>query len=1347
MSQTAVLSLLIVALFISWSAIYSLFRNSVSASQPHFKRKSCPQVFYKSYGLAKIDGIAISMNGSSTLKVPLSERVRLKVRRLSVAVKHKNSSRDIEKRLSEAENKKILDDVTFDLESGQLLALMGGSGCGKTTLLNVMSQSVNPKNKNLLFTGSLEYLVGDESTKHKKVRSAYLLQMDYFLPGLTVYETLWYQAELRLATATTMEKETLIESLLDTLELSGVRDNIILGFSKQMSTLSGGEQRRVSLAIQLLNKPSLLFLDEPTTGLDASSSLKLIQVLKKLTQPNYGLTIILSIHQPRIEVSVLFDKICLLTRGGRVIYYGNFADTVPYISLLKSQLTDECPENTGNFLEFIMALSVKDTSSKDKEKASEERINRLVSYWKSSGAYSDVLSDQPLDYKSAKKQFEKNAALFVQNRETKVSFWKELIVLTKRNFLLTRRDTLSLLAMNGGSIFLAFITGWMFYKPHPDLAGIRSLISTLYVVLETLGFTFMFIELERLWKADGVCFLREYKENVTSIPGFILSRRLAKLLLEDFPAAFFFSIVTYFMWGLRLSENSSSSNDASYFFIFFAIAFLTELISTGVVMFSFAATSDLLVSALLISAFYQLQNSACGYFVNAASMPVYVRWTKYIAYFWYGFGALVANQFTDWQGDCPYDDDAHCMEYEGNYQIDVLGYPKGWIAEPIGIMVAWLFGFYILTAIFLRFKNTDLSVAKVRTNKDEKGSDGETSDIESREENNLEESKEISHDPLPESEGLNVKIRDIYLSCKMGGKFKLRKSTERIDILNGVSASFIPQKINVIMGPSGSGKTTLLNYIAGRIPRNSNYICSGRITLNEAKDVTPNEMSSISGYVMQQDNALIPTLTTRETLYFQAKLRLHKRDHPRIPQIIESLLRKMSLVDCADTPVGSEQVKGLSGGEKRRVSIAIQLLSRPRILFLDEPTSGLDSTTSLAILKCLRELCLEGTTIILTIHQPSEQLFNSFGTLLLLAKGGHTVYNGDCSKVERYFREFGYPLPYDKKIPDHVLDLVSQRLDEEKERTAERVQHLVSMWRSLQDKGEFVTEYSATYFSDIKEYRRIKSGFFNAFRVLLRRQSINLIRAKDVLISKAGQIMILSIIHALFFAPLHNTQEGISNRLGLIQEVLNLYFCGLLNNVFSYPTERNLFYQEYKDGIYGVLEFQLAYFFNEVVIELVLCIFFAVMIVFVVGLPRNPGMFFSMIFTGFVSVNCGESLGILINSLFSHEGLAVNLLTVLITLAIFMGGTMSLHMPVFFKAWNYINPMKYAVGICAKLGLANQLFSCATGDCTLRTGDEVLRYYNMDNNLPAFFGGLIACFVLYRLIGVTASYVRVRYYN
>lgn len=1298
------------------------------------------------------------MNSTDVLRILHEHRVALQVRDLTVSVKGSKEKKDVEKSdLSSIEApKRILDNVSFDLDSGEMLAIMGGSGSGKTTLLNTLSQRLNVSNKLLEFGGKIDYITDDLQPLQleKKVKNSFLQQTDAFLPGLTLLETLKFQADLRLPSSVSdFEKMALIDSLLEVLELNHRKNDIVMSFTKKIN-LSGGEQRRASLTIQLLSKPSILFLDEPTTGLDTSSSLKMIQVLKKLASPEFGVTIILSIHQPRPEITTLFDKICLLTRGGRLVYFGSLKDSISYFRAREGDAALKGLQNTvkdHEFLEYIMSLSVKDTSSREKELATSKMIDSLVENW-AEQAPRDAIS---LSREEAKAHFEQNRRALARPEHEKISFLKEVSVLTKRTFIMSSRDTSSLLGLVGGTAVFAVALGWMFFKPTPDLAGIRSITSSLYAMLEFIGFIPLFLELERLWVFDGSFFFREYKENYVSIPGFILSRRLAKLFVEDIPLTFLFASISYFMWGLRMGETvDSTTTQSSHFFIYLAVAVLIHYTSMATAMASFAMAPDYSISMLLVNSFYQLQNSASGYFINAATMPVYVRWIKYISYFWYAFGALTANQYTNWMGKCPYDKDSEqCIQYSGNYQLSVLGYPQNWIAEPIGILVCWVLFFYLLCAAGLRFRNYDIEVAGTKKNRI--GTEEEAEDNATCEEVTLVSALPSTANSEDEEKDIEIRRDDIEINLENlnlsvgiaaeNSKFYEFKRTERV-LLDGISASFVPNDVNVIMGPSGGGKTTLLNFLSNRLPKSSSYKASGAIKLNGTQAISPAELARASAYVSQHDTSLIPNLTVRETLFYQAKLRLPVQEHPRIPLIINKLIRETGLLDCADTLIGSETVKGISGGEKRRVSISIQLLSKPKILFLDEPTSGLDSSTSVAILSLLDRLARKnGTTVILTIHQPSENMFDTFGSVLLLAKGGRVVYSGVTSSIHIYLALAGYNIPKDINTADYILDLVSVRVGETQETTTARVAHLLQNWARA-NHSDYSGSLSETGEVDLKKYRVEKLPSWITFSTILRRQFLNSIRATDIVVARAGQTVLLAVIHTLFFAPLKNGPEGVSNRLGLIQEVCLMLFVGLVNNISLYPTERDIFHQEYKDGIYGVLEFSSAYILNEVPIELATSCFFAAMLVFAAGLPREPGMYFTFLLSTFTAVNCGESFGIFFTSVFNHLGLATNVLSYILTLTSFMAGTMSLHLPPFFEAWNYLNPLKYAVAVCAKLAFRGQHFGCGeTAECSLDTGEAVLEFYGLDHSLPGSFGALVGILVAYRVVAVAALYVRVKW--
>jgi ABC-type multidrug transport system ATPase subunit len=201
------------------------------------------------------------------------------------------------------------------------------------------------------------------------------------------------------------------------------------------------------------------------------------------------------------------------------------------------------------------------------------------------------------------------------------------------------------------------------------------------------------------------------------------------------------------------------------------------------------------------------------------------------------------------------------------------------------------------------------------------------------------------------------------------------------------------------MAPSGGGETSLLNSMTRRLHSalQTKYCSSGEVLFNGCF-ATDSVIRSICSYVPQDDEGLLPFLTVRETLRFAACLRLPSwMSKSEKMRRAESILLRLGLKDCADTIVGSDLVRGISGDERRRVSIAIQILTDPRVLLLDEPTSGLDAFTASSIIEVLRGFALEGRTIILTLHQARSDLFQAFGTVLLLARSGDVVYSGQAS--------------------------------------------------------------------------------------------------------------------------------------------------------------------------------------------------------------------------------------------------------------------------------------------------------------------------------------------------------------
>jgi ABC-type multidrug transport system ATPase subunit len=239
-------------------------------------------------------------------------------------------------------------------------------------------------------------------------------------------------------------------------------------------------------------------------------------------------------------------------------------------------------------------------------------------------------------------------------------------------------------------------------------------------------------------------------------------------------------------------------------------------------------------------------------------------------------------------------------------------------------------------------------------------------------------------------------------------------------ILSGISGAVHPGELLAIMGASGAGKTTFLDILARK---NKIGTDSGDFYLNGEK-VRDDEFRSVIGFVDQEDT-LLPTLTVHETILDSALLRLPK-EMSRISkeQKVEDVERQLGIYHIRNQKIGSEESgRGISGGEKRRVGIACELVTSPSILFLDEPTSGLDAYNAFNVVECLVNLVKNyNRTVVFTIHQPRSNIVALFDQLILLAKG-RTVYSGPFESCQSYFDDIGYTCPPGFNIADYIVDL------------------------------------------------------------------------------------------------------------------------------------------------------------------------------------------------------------------------------------------------------------------------------------------------------------------------------------
>ncbi|KAG8064062.1 hypothetical protein GUJ93_ZPchr0004g38722 [Zizania palustris] len=255
---------------------------------------------------------------------------------------------------------------------------------------------------------------------------------------------------------------------------------------------------------------------------------------------------------------------------------------------------------------------------------------------------------------------------------------------------------------------------------------------------------------------------------------------------------------------------------------------------------------------------------------------------------------------------------------------------------------------------------------------------------------------------------LKVEFKHLTLSL---GKKKLLRS---------INGELWPGRVTAVMGPSGAGKTTFLNAVTGKV---AGYKVSGSVLVNGRHD-NIRSYKKIIGFV-PQDDVVHGNLTVEENLWFSAKCRLSATaSHRHKVLTVERVIDSLDLQGVRSSLVGTVEKRGISGGQRKRVNVGIEMVMEPSLLILDEPTSGLDSSSSQLLLRALRHEALEGVNVCAVVHQPSYTLYNMFDDLILLAKGGFIVYNGPVKTVEDHFRTLGIHVPERVNPPDHYIDIL-----------------------------------------------------------------------------------------------------------------------------------------------------------------------------------------------------------------------------------------------------------------------------------------------------------------------------------
>ncbi|XP_004302811.1 PREDICTED: ABC transporter G family member 20 [Fragaria vesca subsp. vesca] len=520
-------------------------------------------------------------------------------------------------------------------------------------------------------------------------------------------------------------------------------------------------------------------------------------------------------------------------------------------------------------------------------------------------------------------------------------------------------------------------------------------------------------------------------------------------------------------------------------------------------------------------------------------------------------------------------------------------------------------------------------------------------------------------------------------------------------LLNGVSGEAREGQIMAVLGASGSGKSTLIDALADRIAKDS---LKGTITLND-EILNSRMLKVISAYVMQ-DDLLFPMLTVEETLMFSAEFRLPQSlSKSKKKSRVEALIDQLGLRNAAKTVIGDEGHRGVSGGERRRVSIGIDIIHDPIVLFLDEPTSGLDSTSAFMVVKVLQRIAQSGSIVVMSVHQPSYRILGLLDRLVLLSHG-QTVYSGSPANLPVFFREFGHPIPETENRTEFALDLIR-----ELEETPGGTKSLVEFnkkWQitkrqkfkqangsdnsassmpklSLKDaisasisRGKLVSgaPSDTNLASSVPTFA---NPIWTEMLVISKRSIKNSTRMPELFGIRLGAVLVTGIILATMFWHLDDSPKGVEERLGFFAFAMSTTFYTCAEAIPVFLQERYIFMRETAYNAYRRSSYVLAHSLLSIPSLLILSLAFAATTFWAVGLAGGLQGFLFFLLTICSAFWAGSSFVTFLSGVVTHVMLGYTVVVAILAYFLLFSGFFISRdrIPVYWIWFHYISLVKY----------------------------------------------------------------------
>ncbi|XP_072991802.1 ABC transporter G family member 39 [Typha latifolia] len=1167
----------------------------------------------------------------------------------------------------------ILHDISGIIRPCRMTLLLGPPGSGKTTLLLALAGKLD---STLKVSGRVTYNGHDMDDFVPQRTSAYISQHDLHVGEMTVRETLNFSARCqgvgtrydmltelsRREKAANIKPDPDIDMYMKAISVEGqesvVTDYIlkILGLEICADTMvgdamirgiSGGQKKRVTTGEMLVGPAKALFMDEISTGLDSSTTFQIVNSLRQSVHILDG-TAVISLLQPAPETYDLFDDIILLSEG-KIVYQGPREDVLEFFDTMGFK----CPERKG-VADFLQEV----TSRKDQHQ-----------YW--------THKDEPYRYVSANEFAEAFQSFHIGGK-----LGEELRIPFDRSRNHPAALSTSKYGISKMELLKACISReWLLMKRN-SFVYIFKVVQL--IILGSIAMTiFLRIKMPRNSVEDGVIFLgamflglvthlfngfAELAMSIAKLPIFYKQRDLLfypswAYALPTWILKIPISFLECAVWILMTYYVIGFDPNIERFFRHYLLLVLVSQMASGLFRFLAAVGREMVVADTFGSFAQLIMLILGGFLISRDDIKKWWIWGYWSSPMMYAQNAVAVNEFLghSWQ-----------KVVNATMSTDTLGdqilKARGIFVDPnwywigVGALLGYILLFNIIFILFLDWLDPlgkGQAVISEETLKEKHANRrGETIELLPA---RTDSSKPTSHEgrggEIRKTESkkkgmvlpfapLSITFDNIRYSVDMPQEMKDNGVTEdRLLLLKGVSGAFRPGVLTALMGVSGAGKTTLMDVLAGR--KTGGYI-DGNICISgyPKKQET---FARISGYCEQND-IHSPHVTVYESLLYSAWLRLPPEvDSNTRKMFIEEIMELVELNSLRGAIVGLPGVNGLSTEQRKRLTIAVELVANPSIIFMDEPTSGLDARAAAIVMRTVRNTVDTGRTVVCTIHQPSIDIFEAFDELFLMQRGGEEIYVGPLGRNSCHLISYFEGIKGVKKIKDGY-NPATWMLEVTTAAQEEILQvNFVEIYKSsnlIRRNKVLISELSSLppASTDLFFPTKYSQPFLTQCMACLWKQHKSYWRNPSYTATRIFFTTVIALIFGTIFWRLGkkvSTRQDLFNSLGCMYAAV--IFIGIQNGQTVQPivdVERMVFYREKAAGMYSALPYAFAQVLIEIPHIFLQTVIYGLIVYSLIGFDWTAEKFFWYLFFMFFTFMYFTYYGMMVAAMTPNSDIA-----------------------------------------------------------------------------------------------------------